>query len=132
MLNPIPIQYLALLAYFILRFGVGVILLHLGIKVFNHRAAIAASLPTQLQRISAVSVWLMILGKITIGGLLLVGFYTQYAALILMLMCLDLMITRRLIAHPALPNRIFYVLLFFAAASLFITGAGAFAIDLPV
>jgi len=132
MLNPIPIQYLALLAYFILRFGVGIVLLHLGFKVLSERVSIAASLPKAMASVASLTVWALILGKLSIGGLLLLGFYTQYAALALMLMCLDLMLTRRLIHHPILPNRIFYVLMFFAALSLFITGAGAFAIDLPL
>lgn len=129
MLNPIPIQFLALLAYFILRFGIGIILLHIAIKVWQSRgqfSVVIDGMPKQY------IVWPLIIGKVVIALMLLVGFYTQYAAAALMLMCLDLMITRRWVAHPALPPRVFYLLLFFAACSLFITGAGAFAVDLPI
>lgn len=128
-LNPIPIQWLALLTYFILRFGVGIILLHLAIRLWQERA----QLQVNIRGIAASYViWLLVIGKAGVALMLLFGFYTQYAALMLMLMCMDLMITRRWLTHPALPPRIFYVLLFFAAASLFITGGGAFGLDLPI
>lgn len=128
-LNPIPIQWLALLAYFILRFGVGIILLHVALRLWHSRGqftVMMSGVPKQYV------VWPIVIGKASIAIMLLAGFYTQYAALALMLMCVDLILTRRWLTHPALPPRIFYVLLFFAASSLFITGGGAFAIDLPI
>jgi uncharacterized membrane protein YphA (DoxX/SURF4 family) len=128
-LNPIPIQWLALLAYFILRFGVGMILFHIALRLWNSRGAFTSHLPGVPKELL---IWSLIGGKLIIATMLLVGYYTQYAALALMLLCLDLMLTRRWIQHPALPPRIFYVLLFFAAVSLFITGGGAFAVDLPI
>ncbi|HMA79217.1 MAG TPA: hypothetical protein VKP88_09010 [Candidatus Paceibacterota bacterium] len=129
LLNPIPIQWLALLAYFILRFGVGIILLHVAIRLWQQRGQFSVVLNGVAKQLI---LWPLVGGKVVIAAMLLVGFYTQYAALALMLLCLDLILTRRFIAHPALPPRIFYVLLFFAAVSLFITGAGAFAVDLPI
>ncbi|MAZ30055.1 hypothetical protein CL655_02100 [bacterium] len=129
LLNPIPIQWLTLLAFFILRFGVGIILLHLAIRLWQSRgqfSLVVAGIKKQY------IVWPLIIGKVIIALMLLAGWYTQYAAAALMLMCLDLMITRRWLAHPALPPRVFYALLFFAASSLLITGAGAFAVDLPI
>jgi hypothetical protein len=128
-LNPIPIQWLALLAYFILRFGVGILLLHIALRLWSSRGQFSVVLKGVEKRLI---IWPLIGGKVILGVMLLVGFYTQYAALALMLLCLDLMLTRRFIAHPGLPPRIFYALLFFAACSLFITGAGAFAVDLPI
>lgn len=132
MLNPIPIQYLALLAYFILRFGIGIILLHLALTCWGERKALAASVKQSWQVIALPSVLLLCGGKAIIGTMMLFGFYTQYAALALMLMCIDLIFSRSIFHSPLLPNKIFYVLLFFASASLFITGAGAFAVDLPI
>lgn len=128
-LNPIPIQWLALLAFFILRFGVGIILLHLAIRLWQYRGQFSIMVQGVPKH---YVVWPLLVGKGVIALMLLAGFYTQYAALALMLMCIDLILTRRWLTHPALPPRIFYVLLFFAACSLFITGGGAFAFDLPI
>ena len=128
-LNPIPIQFLSLLAYFILRFGVGTLLLHIAIRVWQQRAQCTiaiAGIPKHYLLVPLVT------GKVVIALMLLAGFYTQYAALALMLMCVDIIVTQRWIAHPALPPRIFYTLMLFAAISLFITGGGAFALDLPI
>jgi len=129
LLNPIPIQWLALLAYFILRFGVGIILLHLAISLWQRRYELVIGIDGLKKELV---IWPLIVGKFLIALMLLIGFYTQYAAAALMLMCLDVIITRRFIEHPLLPPRIFYALMFFAAASLFITGGGAFAVDLPI
>jgi uncharacterized membrane protein YphA (DoxX/SURF4 family) len=128
-LNPIPIQFLALLAYFILRFGVGLLLLRIAISLWQRRGEFTLAI-ADIER--TVVLWPLIIGKVVIALMLLVGFYTQYAAIALMLMCVDLLLTRRWLDHPALPPRIFYALMFFAACSLFITGAGAFAVDLPL
>lgn len=132
MLNPIPIQYLALLAYFVLRFGAGIILIHLALRCYNNRHNMAACVHDTFQSIAYPSVVLLIVGKLSIGLLFLLGFYTQYAAIALILMSFDLIFTRRIFASNDLPPRIFYVLLLFVGISLLITGAGAFAVDLPI
>jgi uncharacterized membrane protein YphA (DoxX/SURF4 family) len=129
LLNPLPIQWLALLAYFILRFGVGILLFHIALKVWQRRREFVTTITNVPIHYRIAP---LVIGKLLIASMLLLGFYTQYAALALMFMCVDLLLTRHWLAHPALPPRIFYALLFFAACSLFITGGGAFAVDLPI
>lgn len=128
-LNPIPIQFLALLAYFILRFGVGIVLLHIALRIWNEREQFSLAVPSLSARTVVVP---LVVGKVVIALMLLIGWYTQYAAIALMLMCIDIILTRRWLAHPVLPPRIFYALLLCAACSLLITGGGAFAVDLPI
>ena len=132
MLNPFPIQYLALLAYFILRFGIGAILIHLSINHYSERKSIKEAFAIRFGRLNGITLTGLILGELIIGSMLLLGVYTQYAAIALLCMSTDLAITRNLIAHPSIPQRIFYVLLIFCSLSIFITGAGAFAVDLPL
>lgn len=129
MLNPIPILFLAPLAYFILRCGVGIILIHIALTLWNRREEFLFSPAPRLTRLVLA---LLIVGKLTIACLLIVGFYTQYAALALICMSLDCMLARHWVRNDALPPRSFYALMFFVGCSLLITGAGAFAVDLPI
>jgi hypothetical protein len=50
----------------------------------------------------------------------------------LIAMCLKMFVMRNWFDHPSIPTKLFYVLLFAASVSLFITGAGVFAFDLPI
>lgn len=119
MLNPFPIQFLALFAYFLLRVVAGGTLVH---TALTHR-----KVP------GFIGVFrFIILAELALGTLLLLGLGTQYAALGLLGYCVCIGVLKRRTKHPALPATSTLVLLFGIGLSLFITGAGVFAFDLPI
>lgn len=134
MLNPFPdLLVYSLLAPFILRVVVGLIFVNLGILAFkNEKKRWVTSLSTL--QIPKPEVAVKILGAIEmIGGfMILVGAYTQIAALVLGLLTFaeayveykDPTILKR--------NFVFYSLILAILLSLLLSGAGAFAIDLPL
>lgn len=132
MLNPFPIQFLALLAYALLRVGIGSILLYLGYTHWKHRHELRSILTLSWWPFGYLSTFLLLAAEVIIGTLLILGAYTQIAALLLMGMCIEMLIWRNHWHHPTLPPKIFYLLLLFTSLSLFITGAGALAFDLPI
>lgn len=76
--------------------------------------------------------WYLLIIEIAIGLLFIFGIFTQVAALIAMLYVLDLAVVRKHVSHPLLPSKLVKILIFFASLSLFITGAGILAFDLPI
>lgn len=132
MLNPFPIQFLAMFAYFILRFVVGVIVLHLGFSHYRHRHELKDILKLSWWPWGKLSIAILVSVEIIVGSMLILGAYTQIAALVLLLMSLEFLITRNWFDHPSIPPKIFYLLLVAISLSLFITGAGVFAFDLPI
>lgn len=130
MLNLFPIQFLAMLAYAVLRIFVGMTLIHLGLSHAKHRATLRDAFAT-LPLGGAGAVMLPIAETI-IGLMFFFGFLTQLAALVGIALSLKFLILYRHLAHPLIPSRSFYFLLLGASLSLLVTGAGAFAIDLPI
>ena len=132
MLNPFPIQFLSLFAYFLLRVFIGGILIYLGISHLKYRQ--------ELKDVFTLSWWpygtfttLMIgFGEIIIGIFIFSGAFTQYAALATMIMSIKMIFIGQWFNHHSLPPKIFYILLLGASLSLFITGAGVLAFDLPI
>ena len=116
MLNPFPIQFLAPLAYFLIRVTLGFVCLRTGALLFRTEEASAKR---------------KILGAIlTSAGIALIfGIFTQYAALTTFFT-----LTLTCIRKTSLPHltRTTLVLMIIMALSLFITGAGPFAFDLPL
>ncbi len=131
MLNLFPLQFLAPLAYAILRFCVGFLLIRLGILRIRYRV------PTSLIVKKTVVIppfILLILGLLEIiaGVFIFLGLYTQLGALLaLLLVGIQLVFPKRFLDERT-PPRIFFALLFCVALSLCITGAGAFSFDLPI
>ena len=122
MLNPFPIQFLSLLAYFILRFFFGMIFVHFG---FTHIHA---------RKTSSIFQKSVILGiiEIILGSMFVLGFSVQVASLIsLCVLCYYLYLRRRH-THFMVPQKSFIVLMGAVSLALCITGAGAFAFDLPI
>lgn len=122
MMNPFPIMFLSLLAHAVLRVVAGSILIVLGIRrqqtLHEHPQA------------PWILLALVSLTEIVVGAMLIAGFMTQIAALVLLgYGLLTIALHRRVRDYvPTLPT---YVLLVGIALSLFITGAGAFAFDVP-
>lgn len=132
MLNPFPIQFLALFAYFILRFFVGAILIYLGFSHLRARHELKEVLRLSWWPFGKISTFLLITAELFLGTLILAGAFTQFAVLILMGLCIEMLFLRNHFNHPSIPPKIFYLLLLAASLSLFITGAGALAVDLPI
>ncbi len=125
-------MWLSLLAYFLLRFTVGVVLIALGYKHLNHQKELAMALKDFINFIPNTMAALLAFSELALAGFIIAGFGTQYACLLGILMCLKLIILRGYIKTPLLPSKLFYFLLLGSFISLFITGAGAFAYDLPL
>lgn len=132
MLNPFPILFLAMLAHFLLRVFMGGILLYLGHRHLTCRHDMRYAIEGKTFVSGLFGVWVLGITEVVIGLMLIAGLYTQIAALIGMILSLKLIIFNRTFASPYIPGRLFYVMLFAVSLSLFITGAGAFAFDLPI
>ena len=132
MLNIFPIQFLAPLAYALLRVCVGFILLRLGRRHLHNRDALAPIFSFSLFPYGRFFVWYLGLIEIGLGILFFIGLFTQVAALLAAVLSLKFIVMHRRFAHPLIPSRMFYTLLLAASLSLFITGAGIFAFDLPI
>ena len=132
MLSVFPIQFLALFAYFLLRVCVGMILLMLGFRHYVAYDELKHTFRQSWWPYGGFSAAALVLFEILTGVLIIVGAYTQLATLLVALFCLKVLLLRHLIDHHTIPNRLFYFLLFGACISLTITGAGAFAFDLPL
>jgi uncharacterized membrane protein YphA (DoxX/SURF4 family) len=62
----------------------------------------------------------------------LVGFYTQIAAILSIGLCVKLLIWHKRFPQNSIPSRLTYLLLLTISLSLFVTGAGILAFDLPI
>lgn len=134
MLNPFPdLLTYSLLAPFILRVIAGLIFVNLGVLLFKgEKERWLTSL--SVLRIPNPKIAIKILGIIEVAGgvMLILGLYTQVASFILALLIFceayveykDPLILKR--------NFVFYIMLLAIVLSLLLSGAGAFAIDLPL
>lgn len=114
MLSLFPLHYLSLLAYFLLRVVIGIICIHLGSKLVTRAGA----------KHKAIGVLL------TVAGVQFVlGFYTQIASIIVASISFLGGIVPGTIPQV---TRSFLLLLWAVSVTLFITGAGIFAFDLPI
>jgi len=134
MLNPFPelLNY-ALLAPLILRLVVGLIFLDLGfLKFKSEKARWIASFETL--SIRPADFFVALYGALqVIGGVMFIfGAWTQVAALFFVVSTgLELAVEWK--AKEVLKRDMtFYLLLFVISLSLLLTGAGAYAIDLPL
>lgn len=132
MLNPFPLQFLALLAYFILRIITGFVFLILGVKHWQVRNSLYPVLKLRIFPFGKILTIIFIFTELLVGTLFFLGLYTQIAALITIAMSIKMILLRKKLSHPSLPSRLMYLLLLGIGCSLFITGAGVFAFDLPI
>lgn len=121
--------FLGLLGPLIIRVFVGVILLGWGYRRFLRRIREAGAMVPPVHSTSLK----MALGlvEVLVGLALIVGLYTQIAAIAGgVLAILYFFLARRGIPTPG--GRIAYAALLVMSLSLIVTGAGAFAFDLPL
>ena len=136
MVNLFPVLYLAILGNAILRIFLGLIFVYLGFShLGKNRATLTDTLTTQFPlfgRYARFMAMKLALVELIIGGMIVVGAYTQIAVLAGMVISLKMLIFRKKLAYPLVPPPTFWILVFAACASLFFTGAGAFAFDFPI
>lgn len=134
MLNPFPELFTySLFAPFLLRLIAGFIFLDLGALAFKgERKRWLASLSAL--RVPKPELAVKIIGILEIvGGIMLIaGFYTQAAALILALLVFAETYVEYKEPEVLKRNLAFYIMLLGITLSLLLTGAGKFAIDLPL
>tara|TARA_B100000745_G_scaffold292683_1_gene233811 strand:+ start:1224 stop:1643 length:420 start_codon:yes stop_codon:yes gene_type:complete len=132
MLNIFPIQFLALLAYFLLRLFVGGVMLYLSTVHIKHYHRLKQDLTLPWFPFSTWNTLLLIGTELSIGLSILLGVYTQLGAILLVILSIKMLFFKKHWQHHSFPSRMTYVLLIGCGLSLFITGAGAFAFDLPI
>ena len=132
MLNLFPIQWLALLAYFILRLGVGGVFVYLAHTHIKNWKQIPRTINLPVVKNGKVIFSLIIISELVIGTLYIIGLATQVAALIAISLCIKMIIWHKQFPLGSVPTKLTFVLLIFISMSLFITGAGAIAFDLPI
>lgn len=133
MLNVFPILFLSLLAHALLRVFVGGSLLYLGFQhVTQDRADLRDFLASQRPRTGTLFFGVLVFSEWIFGAMFVFGALTQIAALATMFLSLMMLALAQTLSHPAIPNRLYYVMLLGASLSLFITGAGALAVDVPL
>jgi uncharacterized membrane protein YphA (DoxX/SURF4 family) len=132
MLNLFPIQFLALAAYALLRIVIGLVFLYLAHKHSKNFTFYAPQIQWPGIQNGRVVLTLIIISEVIIGGMFLVGFYTQIAAILSMGLCIKLLIWNQRFPIGSIPSRLTYLLLLTISLSLFVTGAGVLAFDLPI
>lgn len=132
MLNLFPIQWLSLVAYCLLRVGVGSIFLYLAYTQVKHWKDIPARINLPLIKNGRLIVSLIIMCELIIGTLYIIGLTTQIAALLSITLCIKMIIWHRRFPTSSIPDRLSYILIVLSSLSLLITGAGAIAVDLPI
>ncbi len=126
--------FLAPLAIALLRIVAGLFVLYVAWQIAERRTALSHE---KYPVIGKAPEWMLLpaaLAYAVAGGLLLIGAWTQIAALISALGMLKLSILSRMRAHESLailPEST-YLLLLAISVALVVTGAGAFAFDLPL
>ncbi len=134
MLNPFPdLLTYSLLAPLILRLVVGLIFIDLGVlKLKSEKGRWLASFEAMHLRPADLFVNLYAFLQIAGGILLIIGLWTQVAALMFVIFTgIELYI--EMSAREVLKrDMVFYLLLFIISLSLLFTGAGAFAFDIPL
>lgn len=134
MLNPFPeLLTYSLLGPFVLRVVIGFIFIDLGVLKFkSEKERWLASFEALNLRPADLLLPLYALLQIAGGVLLVIGLWTQVAALAFVVFSgIELYIEWQ--AREVLKRDIvFYILIFVISLSLLLTGAGAYAIDIPL
>lgn len=134
MLNPFPelLNY-ALLAPLLLRLVVGLIYVDLGfLKFKSEKPRWITSFEALGLRPADLFVTLYAALQVIGGIMLLVGLYTQIAALFFVLSTGAELYVEWKMKEVLKRDMVFYLLVFVISLSLLFTGAGAYAIDLPL
>ncbi len=134
--NPFPTMFLALIAHAVLRVIFGLILMSFGYRhLFAERPTLTQAIAACVPRLSGVAKWFAIklaIAELLLGAMFVFGFYTQIAALATIVYAIKMLFFRKHLNPPLMPTPAFFLLAIGVCLSLFITGAGVFALDIPL
>ena len=133
MINPFPIIFLSQIAHAILRLFIGLLFISLGYQHATSKKALLKTAVTPfMPRLASFFTGYVVIAEVVIGVMFITGFYTQIAAILSFLFSLKMLYFRRTFTYPLMPPSFFFILLIGVSVSLFITGAGVFAFDIPL
>lgn len=134
MLNPFPeLLAFSLLAPVILRLVLGYLFINLGyLKLNSEKSRWMLFFETTKLKPPTFFVQFFAYIEIITGAMLIVGFYTQIAALVLAVLTFGELYMEYKEESLLKRNLVFYLLVFAISLSLLFSGAGLFAIDLPL
>lgn len=132
MLNPFPsLLFLGFFAPTLLRIAAACMMAYIAyVHTINKNEIAKTRFP--LIGAGVWVVWVSVVVEVLVGASLLFGYGTQYAAILLALIALKYMVWAGKYPKYFIYSRSTALLLFAIALSLLITGAGAFAMDLPL
>lgn len=134
MFNPFPeLLTFSLMAPFFVRTALGFIFLRLGTHTMTSERHAWEHFSKEIAGFSwKWGVYVFGAAEIIFGIMLVLGVYTQIAALITALMSLKILILSHFWKLPMRETSLFYFLALAASLSLVFSGAGFFALDLPL
>lgn len=136
MINLFPTMFLALVAHALLRLCIGLALVYLGVRHYGRdRAALVQAITAHFPRFSKMASLMALklaIFEVIIGCMFMTGFYTQIAALAAIILSLKMLVFRKTFSYPLVPQSLFWFLVIGVSISLFITGAGILAFDIPI
>lgn len=134
MLNPFPeLLTYSQIAPFVLRIVLGLIFIDLAyLKVYKERLDWRRSFEALGLRPADTLVYIYAAIEFVAGLLLILGLYTQIAALAIAVVTGIEIFLEWKDGNFFKRDLVFYILLFIIAISLLLTGAGAFAFDIPL
>ena len=137
MLNIFPdLLFLQLLAPFLLRIVVGIMFIWIGYSyLFKDRKVVLEQLSSKWPKFAMFFVLFGGIFEIVTGVFLVAGFLTQIAAIAGVLIAIDALFAKFLykdLDKIAKYSKMFYILILIISLSLLVSGAGAFAVDLPL
>lgn len=124
--------FLTPLAVALLRVVLGIFVFLIAWQTATRRMEMAQVRLPLIGRAPAWLIWIAACGFAVVGGLLIIGAWTQIAALLAALGSLKLAILSRIYPPYATLSTSTYLLLFVISIALVVTGAGIFAFDLPL
>ncbi len=134
MLNPFPeLLTFSFFAPTLLRVAVGLVFAYLAWHHFSARRACAGEIEMFVSRSLAgglCTIYALIEALVALG--LVIGLYTQVAALVGAVITLKILVLKRSFHQTAPLSRTAYALVCIICISLLVTGAGAYALDLPL
>jgi uncharacterized membrane protein YphA (DoxX/SURF4 family) len=133
MLNPFPqLLSLSFFAPTLLRITVACVFFYIAYVHAQRREEIGKTHFVIVGAMGTWVAWVMAVLEAAVGVGLFFGYWTQIAALVGLLLCLKGFVWTKKYPRVFFLCRIEYILLFVICLSLLITGAGAFAFDLPL
>lgn len=133
MLNPFPTLLIyGVIAPLLIRVTLGALLLYLSAEHFRSRREIAHLVSTLVGKLSKGTGWYLAGIELITGAALVVGLYTQIAAIVVIVLALKCLMVKQSLKVLSPLSRSTYLLMIVMALSLLLSGAGAFAFDLPL